>query len=636
MRFLLHMDRTPAIEDMINIRKRLSLLLAVSLSCCIAFGQRLTPAGEMRTEANSKVVTEVSLETDLVVCGGGLAGVCAAVSAARHGCSVVLVQDRPVLGGNASSEMRMGIVGVHSDQDMETGILEELQLKNFYYNPLQRYTLWDDVIYSTVVSEPGITLFLNTSVEDVEMNSDGTIAAVKAWNSNAYTRYHIKGKLFADCTGDGILRLSGAKFRRGREFPEEFGENFLKEGGDSRTMGNSILLQLRKTEEDHPFRAPDWAYHFTDEDFNYPTPKSGQKGVRFNYKRLYPEDNNFWWIEFGGNFDTIADANEIQYELKRIAYGVWEYMKNQPDGRCRNYDLDWIGSLPGKRESTRFIGPHILTQNDVLSGGHFEDVVAYGGWTLDDHDPEAFHKKGSISTEYSSPPIFGIPFDCLYSVNVPNLLFAGRDISATHMGLSATRVMSTCALLGQAVGTAASIAVRERIMPAGVRSGYIAELQDMLEDDDCMLPYRWRTVSELTRSAKGVPAQLLNGIDRNYDGNDNGVWLHPGDSLEFRWEKPVTVSGARLIFDSDLKVRSKRMRKLEATTERVAMPPMMVKSFRIEALVSGSWRTVYSDAENFLRLRKVSFPEVRTKAFRLVAEGAWGDGESHLFAFDVL
>ena len=206
MRFLPHMGRIPAIENMIKIRKRLPLLLAVSLSCCIAQAQGLTPAGEMRTEANSKVVTEVSMETDLVVCGGGLAGVCAAVSAARHGCSVVLVQDRPMLGGNASSEMRMGIVGVRNDQDMETGILEELQLKNFYYNPLQRYTLWDDVIYSTVVSEPGITLLLNTSVEGVEMNHDGTIAAVKAWNSNAYTRYNIKGRLFADCTGDGILR----------------------------------------------------------------------------------------------------------------------------------------------------------------------------------------------------------------------------------------------------------------------------------------------------------------------------------------------------------------------------------------------------------------------------------------------
>ena len=384
------------------IRRPFLILVSCLVSYCLG-GQ------EMKTEMNSSIITEKTLHADFIVCGGGLAGVCAAVSAARHGVDVVLVQDRPVLGGNASSEMRMGIVGVKKADPMEAGILEELQLKNFYYNPLQRYTLWDDIIYSTVVSEPRITLLLNTSVEDVVMDGE-RIAAVKAWNSNAYTRYTIEGELFADCTGDGILRLSGAKFRRGREWPDEFGETYLQEGGDSKTMGNSILLQLRKTEEDHPFIAPEWAYHFTDDDFNYATPASTIEGVKFNYKRLYPENNNFWWIEFGGNGDTIADANEIQYELKRIAYGVWEYMKNHPDGRCKGYDLDWIGSLPGKRESTRFVGPHILTQNDVLSGGHFEDVVAYGGWTLDDHDPDAFHKKGRISVEHATPSYFGIPF----------------------------------------------------------------------------------------------------------------------------------------------------------------------------------------------------------------------------------
>lgn len=606
-----------------------------SLCCLLVFSFSLA-AGPMKTEENSGVVTEKELNADFVVCGGGLSGVCAAVSAARHGARVILVQDRPVLGGNASSEMRMGIVGVHKDDMVETGILEELQLKNFYYNPLLRYTLWDDVIYSTVVSEPNITLLLNTSVEGVEMAADGTIAAVKAWNSNAYTRYRLSGRIFADCTGDGILRLSGAKFRRGREFPEEFGESYMQNGGDDRTMGNSILLQLRKTDEDHPFKAPDWAYHFTDEDFAYEMPKSPTKGIRFNYKRLYPKDNNFWWIEFGGNFDTVADAGDIQYELKRIAYGVWEYMKNHPDGRCKGYDLDWMGSLPGKRESTRFIGPHILTQQDVLSGGHFEDVVAYGGWTLDDHDPDAFHKKGRISVEYSTPDYFGIPFDCLYSVNVPNLMFAGRDVSCTHMGLSAIRVMSTCALMGQAVGTAAALALKEDMTPARLRQERIAQLQAMLEDDDCMLPYRWRQVSDLTRSAKNVPAELLNGIDRKWEGEDNGVWMAPDEELRYDWEKPVVLSGARLVFDSQLKVRSKRMRKLEATTERVSMPSVMVRGFRVEVLEGKQWKTVYEDAENFLRLRKISFPPVKAKALRIVVTSTWGADKAHIFAFDAL
>ncbi len=617
--------------------KRFFLILCAAAAAFLPL--RAQDAAPMRTEANSPVVKNVEMETELVVCGGGLSGVCAAVAAARHGTKVILVQDRPMLGGNASSEMRMGIVGVLKDQYQEAGILEEMQLRNFRYNPLQRYTLWDDAILTTVISEPNIKLLLNTSVEDVVMDGD-RIAAVKAWNSNAYTRYLIKGKLFADCTGDGILRLSGAKFRRGREFPSEFNESFLGTGGDAKTMGNSILLQLRRTEEDHPFVAPEWAYHFTDDDFNYDTPKSTIPGVKYNYKRIYsPKDNNFWWIEFGGNYDTIFDAPDIQFELKRIAYGIWEYMKNHPDGRGKGYDLDWIGSLPGKRESTRFIGPHILTQNDVLSGGHFEDVVAYGGWTLDDHDPEAFHKQGRISTEYSTPDYFGIPFDCLYSVNVPNLMFAGRDISCTHMGLSATRVMATTALLGQACGTGAAVALEKGVTPAQVRAEYIGLVQDMLEDDDCMLPYRWRKPYPLTMSARTSEANevLRNGIDRKWDGADNGVWVDCGDtSIEYSWKKPVTISGVRLIFDSLFKVRSKRMRKLEAETRRVEMPWMMPKAFCIQTkLKKGEWTTVYECKDNYKRLNKISFEPVQADAVRLIVNETWGGGKGHVFAFDV-
>jgi hypothetical protein len=617
-------------------RKILSFIAAVAAAVPLS----VNADAQMLTEQNSKTVIEKDLDADVVVAGGGLAGVCAAVSAARHGCTVVLVQDRPVLGGNASSEIRMGICGSKGDQYAETGILEEIQCKNFHFNPLQRYTIWDDMMYSTVVEEKNITLLLNTSVNDVVMDGD-RIKSVKAWNTNAYTRYTISGKIFLDCTGDGILRLSGAKYRIGRELPSEFNETYLTEGGDSLTMGNSILLQLRKTDEDHPFTAPDWAYHFTDDDFGYPTPKSNTPGVKFNYKKLYPKDNNFWWIEFGGTKSTIHDANEIQYELKRIAYGVWEYMKNNPDGRCKNYDLDWIGSLPGKRESTRFVGPHILCQNDVLSGGHFEDVIAYGGWTLDNHDPEAFHKKGKISIEHKAPSGFGIPFDCLYSVNVPNLMFAGRDISATHMGLSSTRVMATCALLGQAAGTGAALAVHYGTTPAGIRKDHIAELQAQLEDDDCMLPYRWRKPSELTMSARlgaDTLEVLRNGIDRKWDGADNGVWVAPGEEIiEYSWKKPVTLNGARIIFDSDLKYRGKRMPKLEALTERVVMPPMMAKGFRIEVLDGREWRQVYEDDCNYLRLRKITFDApVKAKAMRLVVTSTWGSEKAHIFALDAI
>ena len=531
-------------------------------------------------------------------------------------------------------------MGAAGDHNKEAGILEELQLKNFYHNPLRRYTVWDDVMYSAVVEEPNITLLLNTSVDGVEMK-DGRIAAVKAWNSNAYTRYVIAGRLFADCTGDGILRLSGAKFRHGRELRSEFGEDFQQgEGGDGRTMGNSILLQLRKTEEDHPFHAPSWAYKFTDEDFvNDAQPK--EKGRHYSYKRLYPENNNFWWIEFGGNFDTIGDANAIQLELKKIAYGVWDYMKNHPDGRCKGYDLDWIGSLPGKRESVRFVGPKILTQHDVMSGGHFEDVVAYGGWTLDDHHPDAFWKKGHLSEHHRCPSPFGIPFDCLYSVNIPNLMFAGRDISVTHMALSATRVMATCAMLGQAVGTAASVAFRHGgITPAEVRARHIAELQSALEDDDCMLPFRWRKVSRLTSEAKTAEQNepLRNGIDRmTADKKENGVWVEPGaETIVYEWSEPRKLGGARIIFDSVMKTRNKRMMKLEAEHSRVKMPAPLAKRFRIDVRDGGAWKTVYSDDLNILRFRKVAFAPVTADAMRLVVIEAWGGKKAHVFALDAL
>ena len=623
-------------------------LTAVAAPTGIAVSQAPIPPVEpnvMRTEANAPVVKEVRLETQFVVCGGGLSGICAALSAARHGVKVVLVQDRPMLGGNASSEMRMGIMGAAGDQNKEAGILEELQLKNFYYNPLRRYTLWDDVMYSTVVEEPNVTLLLNTSVDGVEM-AGGRIAAVKAWNGNAYTRYVIKGELFADCTGDGILRLSGAKFRHGRELPSEFGEDFQQGGGDGRTMGNSILLQLRKTEEDHPFHAPSWAYKFTDADFvNDAQPK--EKGKSYSYKRLYPDNNNFWWIEFGGNFDTIGDANAIQLELKKIAYGVWDYMKNHPDGRCKGYDLDWIGALPGKRESVRFVGPRILNQHDVMSGGHFEDVVAYGGWTLDDHHPDAFWKHGHLSEHHRCPSPFGIPFDCLYSVNVPNLLFAGRDISVTHMALSATRVMATCATIGQAVGTAAAVSFRHGgVTPAEVRAKHIAELQATLEDDDCMLPFRWRKVSALTRAARTAPENepLRSGVDRWTSAKtENGVWTDPGaETMVYEWDKPQKLSGARLVFDSVMKGTTKRMMKLEAEHTRVKMPAPLAKGFRIDARVGGAWKTVFADDLNILRLRKVSFSPVEADALRLVVTETWGQSydkpkpRAHVFAFDVL
>ena len=579
---------------------------------------------------------------DLIVVGGGLAGICAAVAAARHGIRVALIQDRPVLGGNASSEIRMGICGAHGKERKETGLLEEIQLDNLYRNPLMRYTLWDDILLSFVRSEPRITLLLNTSVQDVVMEGN-RIAAVVAWNTEEYCRYRLRGKLFADCSGDGILALSGAKYRVGREAPDEFQENFLGNAhADRKTMGSSILLQLRPCAEHHPFIPPPWAHHYDDAFFAARGAGPEMRGVTPDYLRVahsyinpFPENNNFWWIEYGGCLDTIGDAGEIAWELKKIAYGVWAYMKNHPDGRCKNFELDWIGSLPGKRESRRFVGDHILDQHDIMAGGNFPDTVCYGGWTLDDHHPEAFMHENFVSTHHAPPSPFGIPFSCLYSANVDNLLFAGRNISCTHMGLSACRVMGTCALMGQAVGTAAAVAVAHHASPREVRIEHIGELQKLLLEDDVMLPGFPREISPVTAAASSEYPLLQNAVDRNMDDAENGVWLRIGEPCVYRWEKPVLLSGCRFVFDTLLAFRDKRMRKMEALPDRKEMPPMLVRRFHVDALRGGSWETILTEKDVHCRMYRAAWGPAEVSAVRFTADEVWGGADkAHIFTLE--
>ena len=592
----------------------------------------------MLTDGNCAVVRTNRIETGVAVCGGGLAGVCAAISAARHGADVVLIQDRPVLGGNSSSEIRVGIKGARGKDDKETGIIEELELENIYRNPSRRYPIWDDILLSAVLREKRIVLMLNSSVDGVSMSS-GRIASVSTWNTTAMTRTFVFAKMFIDCTGDGILRLSGAKFCKGRESSDEYGETFQTSAGDSMTMGNTILIQLRRTEADRPFRAPEWAYKFTETDF--PEPGKGKNvlcnGMRVNCKRAEANDNSFWWVEYGGMLDTIGDANRIQLELKKIAYGAWDYIRNHPDGRGKGWELAWIGSLPGKRESIRYVGAHMLTQGEILKGGKFPDVVAYGGWTFDDHDPMAFWNSDHISVEHVAPSPFGIPLGCLYSANIGNLMFAGRDISVTHMALASTRVMGTCALLGQAAGTAAAMSLRENMTIADFHRERIAELQAALEDDDVMLPGRIRKPSNLMlRASLTADAEVLtNGIDRCYAGSDNGVWISRGNSVGCRWDSPICASGVRIVFDTNLR-RPRRMPKQEGVLPEWTLPSMLAKSFRVEGrLENGPWKILSSVDENWRRLVRLAFPVECVDEIRLVIEDTWGGGNAHVFALDL-
>ncbi|MBT5712502.1 FAD-dependent oxidoreductase, partial [Candidatus Poribacteria bacterium] len=416
-------------------------------------------------------------EFDVCVVGGGMAGMCAAIASARRGARTAIVHDRPVYGGNASSEIRMWICGAHGRNNKETGILEEILLANARRNPAGNYSIWDSVLYEKIHFQPGLTAFLNNSCMGAETERDGDrthITAIDAWQTTTQVLHTIRASLFIDCSGDSILAAdSGARFRMGREARDEFDEDIEPEVGDSKTMGSSLLIQMRKTSEPQPFTPPRWAYTF-----------EGPEDLPHRIRGVHGA--NFWWLELGGLQDTIRDAESIRHELLKVGYGVWDYIKNRAPERdeAADWGLEWLGSLPGKRESRRYVGDHILSQNDIRDGGQFDDIVAYGGWTMDDHHPAGLLYPGKPTIFHPAPSPYGIPYRCIYSANVDNLLFAGRNISVTHAALSSTRVMATCAVVGQAAGTAAALCVRHGVAPVALPRERTGELQAALMHDD--------------------------------------------------------------------------------------------------------------------------------------------------------
>ncbi|NLC58807.1 MAG: FAD-dependent oxidoreductase [Armatimonadetes bacterium] len=564
---------------------------------------------------------------EFCVVGGGLAGLCAAVAAARQGVRVALMHDRPVLGGNASSEVRMWVCGAHGPNNRETGILEEIQLDNLYRNPAASYSLWDSILYEKARFQENLTLLLNCSCTSLEM-AGRRIRSVRGWQTTTQTWHTVEAELFADCSGDSVLApLSGADFRVGREAAHEFGESIEPAEADRKTMGMSCLIQAREMETPQPFIPPAWAYVYpTDDDLPH---------------RAHDLGSNFWWIELGGEDDSIYDTEQVRDELLKVAFGVWDHVKNRGDHGAENWTLDWVGFLPGKRESRRYLGDHILTQNDVRAEGRFADLVAYGGWSLDDHHPGGMRYPGPPTIFHQAPSPFGIPYRCLYSRNVENLFFAGRNISATHAALSATRVMATCAILGQAVGTAAVLAARDGLTPRGVAREGAPELQQLRMEDDCYLPWKEREVPARTRgavltAAEGDPEPLRNGVDRPVGEADNGWTGRLGTWVQYAFAEPTRVRECRFVFDSDLnRPRLNMPCSYPLRREPHAVPATLVRSARVEARdPAGNWATVARVVDNHQRLVRLPL-DVQTTALRFVPEQTWGAEQAHLFAWDV-
>ena len=500
-----------------------------------------------------------SISCDLCVIGAGLAGSFAAISAARHGARVVLMQDRPMAGGNASSEIRMWVRGATNRYDRETGLISELDERNIYFNPTLNSTLFDATLYSMLEENENITLLFNTSCLDAE-TKDGKILSVTGWQMTTYTYYTVTADIFMDCSGDSILApLTGAEYRHGRESKEEHGETLAQDIPDTRTMGMSVILAARETDHPVSFTPPPFANVYpTDDCFSGDLQKSVHALPRSHDLKV--AHDNLWWVELGGEGDSIHDADRVRHELLAAIYGVWDHIKNQEDHGMENWELEWVGFLPGKRESRRYVGDYILTEADVCSGGHFEDEVAFGGWPLDDHNPYGMRRHDGdniASVSIKLKDAYGIPLRCLYSKNIDNLMFAGRNISVTHVALSSTRVMATCALLGQAAGTAAAVAIHNRQTIRETAREHTPKIQKMLMDDGVFFLHQPRIPSEqMLRARTNLSpcdhSTLFNGWERpRREEGENGILQKLGDSLTMTFDSPEQIGTLRLVFDPD-------------------------------------------------------------------------------------
>ncbi|MBP3683771.1 MAG: FAD-dependent oxidoreductase [Oscillospiraceae bacterium] len=583
---------------------------------------------------------------DVVVIGGGLSGVCAAIASARHGARTALIQNRHVLGGNASSEIRMHICGAdchgRHDNARETGILEEILLTNREINPQHSFFVLDTVLWEKVHYQENLELFLNTHILEVETSGDA-ITAVCGHQWTTENNYRFTGTIFMDCTGDGVVAYrAGADTRQGREASWEYEEPHAPEMADTHTMGNTIMFIARDTGHPVKFKKPFWAYTVTDEDLR-------ERGHSHLVSQMehYGIDSGFWWLELGGTQDVIKDGEHIRDELLKYLYGIWDHIKNGGDHGAENYELEWVQFLPGKRESRRILGDYILREQDVAAGTRFADAVAYGGWPMDIHPPEGFFYQGHPTNFIQLDDVYTIPYRCYYSRNISNLMMAGRNISATHMAFGSVRVMATCAVGGQAAGTAAALAVKYNCTPRQVGQNHIRELQQTLLRDDCYIPGICGDDEQNLAFACKVcassyqpdwePELAVNGISR-IEGSHNNGWrsapLKDGEQwLELQLENSSPLSDVEIKFDSDL--NNEIMISISETTRNLqtpGIPRKLIRSYRLELFHGETQVYCTEEQNNIQRFCRHSIPEeILADRIRITCLSTWGEAYATIY-----
>ena len=572
---------------------------------------------------------------DFVVVGGGMSGVCAAIAAARRGTKTALIHDRPVLGGNASSEIRMHICGADHHMSVpnarETGILEEILLENKRRNPEMVYPIFDSVLWEKVHYQENLTLFLNTHMTEVLCDGD-RIEAVCALQMTTEKTFCIFGTLFLDATGDGVLGAkAGAEYRIGRESSSRYGESLAPDMEDSCTMGNSLMFKARDMGHEVPFIKPFWANTYTEEQLRLRDHSDITSG--------------YWWIELGGGErDVISHGEELRDELLKAVFGVWDHIKNGGEHGAERMELEWVGFLPGKRESRRLIGDYVLTEKDCLKSPRFDDAVAYGGWPMDIHTVEGFlNESGAPTVRNQVNGIYSIPYRCLYSKNIRNLFLGGRAISCSHVAFSSTRVMGTCAVVGQAAGTAAAMAGKRNLEPRELLD-YVGELQQELLKDDCYIPFvvnqdpadyaRQAAVTATHHITGWEPEKVINGVARTVEGESNG-WRAPiegGPSLVLTLPERIPIREIRLMLDSNLSREITQSINQDVLSRQKSGPPSeLLKEYEVDILLEGKIIEHMAVQSQGQRLQRIFLNGREGNAVRIKAISTYGSREAVIF-----
>lgn len=408
---------------------------------------------------------------DFVVIGGGISGICAAVAASRLGLKVAIVNDRPVLGGNNSAEIRVHLGGrIELDPYPNLGNL----IKEFGHskcNNADRAEAFEDWKKEAILREAGVDIYAPFHAMKVDMEGD-SIKSVYARNIASGELIRLGAPLFADCTGDGTLGvMAGADYVEGREARATYNESMAPETADNRHLGASLLWNSKKVKETSAFP-----------EFNY--------GMNFSDSTEVNATRSQWYWETGLGEDMITEVEKIRDFGLLAIYSNWSWLKNHSSHKDEfaRRELDWVAYITGKRESRRLIGDHILTENDIVDAVPYPDGTCSTSWGIDLHEYREDNSRDFPGMEfmtianhkYFEP--YPIPYRCLYSRNISNLFMAGRDISCSHVAMGSVRVIRTCGMMGEVVGMAASVCHAHSAIPRSIFENYLAELQALMRE----------------------------------------------------------------------------------------------------------------------------------------------------------